>query len=217
MLRKPRNRRGFTLAELVVTMVLVTTVVAVGAVMLTNDEQDQVKDAAVDALALLRTARNVSTRQSVAVVVVVWRTGADPGGGGQTAGQMASYLAESSTCPDSSPIGSSGGTPYPGNDVPLDEITLIPHNGSAYEGPGISRLVPIDGPTATTLEMCFRPNGRVVNRTTGEPFAGAEAVDFSGNAEIWFQYGPLTDPGGTLAVPRAQIIIPYTGLVRMEQ
>ena len=203
MTRKVGNRRGFTLTELVVTMALVSTVVAIGAVILSNDEQDTVKNAATDALAFLRTARNVATRQGNAVVVVVWKTGADPGEG-QTAGKMAAYMHDEDTCPTSSPVG--GEAEY--------ELEWIQHNGLAYEGAGITRIVPTG---EDTIEICFRPNGRVVNREDQEPFDGSEDVDFSGNAEIWFQYGPLTDPGGTLPVPRAQIIIPYTGLMRMVQ
>lgn len=202
-----RNRSGFSMIEIVIVLAVVAAVLGAGVAILGNDASDKVRRSTYDALGLLQRARNKAVKQNVAITVVVWGTGSSPSGA-ETAGRLEAFEAPDANCP-------TGPTPETGA---YEELILTTHDGEAYEGAGITRISPVDDQTNTPLEFCFRPpHGRMIDRVTVAPFPAAEDVDFAGDAHIWFQYGPLSDPGGTLAVPRGHIVVPYTGVARLER
>ncbi len=205
MVGQRRKRSGFSLIEIIIVLAVVAGVLAAGVAVFGNDSSDQVRESTYDALGVLQRARNTAVRQGNAVVVIIWGTGSDPGAG-QTAGRIDAFVAADANCPGTRPTAGA-----------YEQLILTTHGGSPYEGAGIARISPVADQSSDPLELCFRPNGRVLDRTTAAPFAAAEDVDFAGDAHVWFQFGPTSDPGGTLAVPRGHIVIPYTGVARLER
>lgn len=212
-MRTRGKRSGFTLVELVVVIALVSTLIAIGGAAVSYDSTEETLDAAAEIANLMRRARNAATRQFASVVVVAWQHGATVEGG-STRGRVRAWLSNQSTCPSTSPT-DAGSTAYP-NDY-YEEVDLGIYTTTPYTAPGIARLIPIDVSTST-MEYCFRPNGRILRRSTGAPFPGGSGY-FAGDAHIWLQYSPIRDENGDglLDVPRADVLVPYNGLVRIAQ
>ena len=208
-----------TLMELMVVMILVTAVLTAGAAALSTSKTDEVKSAATSTLTLLQRARNVATRQNRSVVVLIYGTGHDYGGG-KTAGAVEAYLATTAICPDDdggsqSPLDTM--VPYEAGQ-PYETLVLTERSGlnDAYDGAGIGTLTPTTH--AGRTELCVQPNGRIVSRVTGAPFAGAGPEDFAGNIDLWLSYGPTgTLVAGPPGVPRFELEIPYSGVARINR
>ncbi|MCA9562539.1 MAG: hypothetical protein KC561_03575, partial [Myxococcales bacterium] len=100
--------------------------------------------------------------------------------------------------------------------TPFAEVDFGPTDSEegSYEGVGIAILDPVseDAP----MEICVRPNGRILNRETAEPFPGTGGL-MAGNANIWVQWAPVREVDGVLIPPREQVTITYPGLVSLVE
>lgn len=209
-----RIRPGINLIELMVVVAIIGAVLAVGTFTLRTDENVDTRNAAAEVVELFRNARYAAGRNGQAIVVVAYPYGTviDEGEGTLTRGRVEAYLTGSWNCPGTRPAG----PPYRVADF------------GSYSGvdtniePGLVWVLPDeDGMDLAEDDFCVRPTGRIVNNRTNDPIrpSAVDALDLSGMASLWIQWNPirLTADGQTLVVPRLEIEVPFSGLVRIVQ
>ncbi len=229
---------GFTLIELMVVVAIIATVLIVAGRSLRTNEQDIVTRASNAAVNLMRRAHSNAAGGTNAVIVVVHPFGNPDPDAGLTAGRFDAFTAAGNQCPSVSPTAGVGvGDPnYPCADVscadqPYESVRIaqdFPNTNPGGNAPFAgdeedAGIALISHPDASNrMELCFTTLGKVIDRTTGAPFAPdptdpSMANFINGSAEIWVQFNPVRlSPDGTPIVPRAHIVVPWTGLAGIE-
>jgi prepilin-type N-terminal cleavage/methylation domain-containing protein len=201
-----RQRPGFTLLELMVTVAIIGGLVLVAAASLRTNDTQKTREAGFDIIELMRRARYFAARQNTAVVVRVVPFGGTDPDGNTTRGFLAAFEGPDTACPATIPLDA----------TPLTTLDFGIANGDP--APGLAVLAPEtlawDG---VGSGFCIRPNGRILDNETGQPIPATGGSDMAGKAQLFVQWDPVREQGGQLVVPFVEVEVPFNGLVRIPQ